>query len=170
MVLEVLLLVAIIVLLIPLSMLWPADSPWSWKWKTSDEMAIRMAEMAGVSSKDIVYDLGSGDAKPLIAVVKKYNCRGIGIEIDPLRFWISKLTVFLSGESSKIKLVRGNLFKKDFSDGTVIFVYLIPKALDKLLPDLKKLKKGTRVVSKNYEIDLPLSKKDIKNKLFLYVI
>jgi predicted RNA methylase len=165
---EIVVLLLIFVLLIPLSMLWPSDSPWSWKWKTSDEKALKLAEMANISSKDIVYDLGSGDAKPLIAITRKYNCRAVGIEIDPLRFWISKLTVLLSGQNSKIKLIRGNLFKKDFSDGTVIFVYLIPKALDKLLPKLKDLKKGTKVISKNYEIDLPLSKKE--EGLFLYVI
>lgn len=168
--LEVFLLAAIIVLLIPLSMLWPSDSPWSWRWKTSNEQALQLAELAGTTSTDVIYDLGSGDAKPLIAIVRKYNCRAVGIEIDPLRFWLSKLFVLFSGESSRIKLVRGNLFNKDISEGTVIFVYLIPKALDKLLPKLKKLNKGTRILSKNYEIDLLLIKKDKKSGFFLYSI
>lgn len=168
--LEVILLVAIVILLIPLSMLWPSDSPWSWKWKTSDKQALQMAQLAGVTSKDVVYDLGSGDAKPLIAIINKYNCTAVGIEIDPLRFWLSKLYVLSSGESSRIKLIRGNLFDKNFGDATVVFVYLIPKALDKLLPKLKNLKKGTKILSKNYEIDLPLTKRDKKSGFYLYII
>jgi predicted RNA methylase len=129
-----------------------------------------MADMAKVGAKDIVFDLGCGDAKPLIAVVKKYNCRAVGIEIDPLRFLYSRLNVAFSGQSSKIKIIRGNLFKQDLSHATVIFVYLIPKALDKLLPMLKELPKGTRIVSKDYEIDMNPFEKDGKNNLFLYVI
>jgi predicted RNA methylase len=169
--LEILALAAILILLIPLSMLWPPDSPWAPIWKTSDKLAIKMAELAKVKSSDIIYDLGSGDAKPLIAIVKKYNCRAVGLEIDPLRFFISKIIVLLSGESRKIKLVRGDLFKKDISDASVVIAYLIPKALDKLLPKLKnELRKGTRIISKNYEIDLPLNRKDKKNGLFLYTI
>ena len=169
--LELLLLGAIILLLIPLSMLWPKDSPWAPWWKTSDEKAILMAKMANVNSRDIIYELGSGDAKPLIAIVKKFDCRAVGIEIDPLRFWHSKLLVFKSPQRDKIKLVRGNLFNQSLSEASVVFVYLVPKALDKLLPKLKReVKKGTRIVSNNYDLDLPLDKWDRKNKIYLYVI
>ena len=163
--------ILILLLLIPLSMLWPTDSPWAPWWKTSNEKAILMAQFAGVGPSDVIYELGSGDAKPLIAIVKKFKCRGVGIEIDPLRFWHSKLIAFKSPQRKKIKLIRGNLFKQDLSNASVVFVYLIPKALDKLLPKLKKeLKTGTRIVSNNYDLDLPIRHYDRKNKIYLYVI
>jgi len=167
---EVLIIVAIILLLIPLSMLWPPDSPWSWKWKTSDRLAVKMAEMAGIKSSDVVYDLGCGDAKPLIAIVKKVKCKGVGIEIDPLRYIYSKINVLISGESKRIKLIRGNIFNQDLTYASVVIVYLIPRALDDLLPKFKSLPKGAKIVSKNYEIDLPLEKKDKEAKIFLYTI
>ena len=71
----------------------------------------------------------------------------------------------------KIKLKRGNFFEADISSASVVFVYLVPKAINKLLPKFKKeLKKGTKIISCKYEIDLPILKEDKKNKIRVYVI
>lgn len=135
-------------------MVWPPDSPWSPWWRTSDK-AIRSAfKLAGVKSSDTVYDLGCGDGRTLIIAAKEFNTKTIGIEIDPLRYYISKFLIFFNGLSSKVQVRRENFLESDFSDATVMFVYLVPKALKRLEPKFLKLKKGTRIVSINYEAPL----------------
>lgn len=136
-------------------MIWPPDSPWAPWWRTSDETIRKAFKLAKVTSSDTVYDLGSGDGRSLIIAAKEFGARAIGIEIDPLRFWISQLLVLFKGLSNKVEIRKENFLKSDISDATVVFVYLVPKALERLRPRLIKLKKGTRIVSINYEIDLP---------------
>lgn len=156
---DLILVVLIILLLLLLSMVWPPDSPWSPWWRTNDK-AIRQAfKLADLSSKDLVYDLGCGDGKTLAIAAKEFNARAIGIEIDPLRFWIAKFLILFSGLNHKVQIRRENFLKSDFSDASVVFVYLVPKALQRLVPQFKKLKKGTRIVSINYEVPL----KEIKS-------
>ena len=138
-------------------MVWPPDSPWSPWWRTSDEAIRKALKLAKLSSKDTIYDLGSGDGRSLVIATKEFSAKAIGIEIDPLRFYISKLLAKFSGLSGKITIRRENFLKSDFSDATVIFVYLVPNALKRLKPKfLNELKKGTRIVSIKYEIDLPV--------------
>ena len=152
-------------------MVWPPDSPWSPWWRTNRKTARRALSLAKLSKKDIVYELGSGEGIVLITAAKEFGARGVGIEIDPLRFYISELLVWKSGLRNKIKLKKGNFFELNISDASVVFVYLVPKTLKKLLPKFKKeLRKGTKIVSYRYEIDLRILKEDRKNKIRVYVI
>lgn len=171
MLLELILIVSIVFLLIILSMVWPPDSPWSPWWRTSGSRAREILKLAKVTKEDIIYELGSGEGRVLILAAKKFGAKGVGIEIDPLRSLISKILVRLNGVSKKVKIKRKNFFNEDLSNATVIFVYLIPKALQKLKPKLlKELKSDTRLVSFRYEIDLPLVKYDQENEIRLYRI
>lgn len=168
---NLLLLVIIIFLLIILSWVWPPDSPWAPWWKTDEKTARAMCKLAKIGKKDIVYELGSGDGTALSVIVSEFKANGVGVEIDPLRFYISKVRIHLKGIENKVKLIRGNFFKQDISKATVIFVYLVPKAFSRLKPKfLRELKPGTRIISLRYEMDLPLAKKDKNHKLFLYTI
>lgn len=154
-------------------MIWPPDSPWSPWWRTSDKTIRKAFKLAGVKSSDIVYDLGSGDGRSLIIAAKEFNALAVGIEIDPLRFYISKFLIWFNGLNNKIQVKKENFLNSNFSDATVIFVYLVPKALEKLLPKFKKLKRGTRIVSIKYEIGLPVVKKipyTANHKIRLYRI
>ena len=161
----------IIFLLVILSWIWPPDSPWTPWWRTSKEKARAICKLAKVSSKDIVYELGSGEGNTLIVAAKEFGAKGVGIEIDPLRFFLSTLLLYRNKVTDKVKIKRKNFFDEDLSKATVVFVYLVPKALNRLLPKFKKeLKKGARIVSLNYEIDLPLVAHDKKNNLRLYVV
>lgn len=161
----------IIFLLVMLSWVWPPDSPWAPWWRTNKKTALSICKLADIKKEDVVYDLGCGDGEVLLACAK-IGARGVGVEIDPMRFIIAKIRVKLSGVEDKIKIKKKNLFKEDLSQASVIVVYLVPKALNQLVPKFKKeLKKGTRIVSYKYEIEgLKLSKKDSKNNLILYVI
>jgi predicted RNA methylase len=119
----------------------------------------------------VIYDLGSGEGTVLITAALEYGARGIGIEIDPFRAFFSRFYIYLRGASKKIKITRKNFFEVDLTDATVVFAYLIPKALKKLkLKFLKELKPGTRVVTFVYKMDLPLIASDTKNEIYVYKI
>lgn len=168
---NIILLAVIIFLLIILSWVWPPDSPWAPWWRTSKEKARAVCRLAKISNNDIVYELGCGEGNTLIVSALEFGAKGVGIEIDPLRYWLAKIRAKMNGVSDKILFKRKNFFNEDLSKATVIFVYLVPKALNKLLPKFKKeLKKGTRIVSYRYEIPLPLKQYDKKNNLRLYKI
>jgi predicted RNA methylase len=134
-------------------------------------VARAICRLAKIDKDDVIYDLGSGDGTALITAAKEFGAKGVGIEIDPLRVLISKIKIKLNRQEKKLKIIRKNFFDVDISDATVIFVYLVPKALNRLLPKFKKeLKKGTRIMSFRYEVNLPLKKYDKENDIRLYVL
>ena len=161
----------IIVLLIILSWIWPPDSPWAPWWRTKKKIAIAAFKLAEVKKGDIVFELGSGEATALIIASKNFGVKCVGIEIEPARYYLSKFTIWRKKLSNNITLIRGDMFKEDLSKASVIYVYLVPKTLNRLIPKFKKeLSKGTRIVSYKYEMNLPLKKYDKKNELRLYII
>ncbi|MBP9716478.1 MAG: SAM-dependent methyltransferase [Candidatus Levybacteria bacterium] len=171
MIINLIFLVLIILSLILLSWIWPPDSPWAPNWRTKKRTARAAFKLAKVSKKDIVYELGSGEATALMVAAKDFGAKGVGIEIEPFRFLLSKFTILRLRLSKRIKLIRGNFYEENLSDATVLYVYLVPKTLNRLIPKFKKeLKKGTRIVSYKYEMNLPLKKIDKENELRLYVI
>lgn len=171
------LILVVIVSLIILWWVWPPDSPWSPWWRTNTKKAEAGGKLAKITPKDIVYELGSGDSNFLVAVSKKYGARGVGIEIDLARHLTAKLNVMKNKLSDKIELERGNFFEFKLNRATVIFVYLVPRVLEKLKPKLiRELAKGTRVVSYKYRYKLEKKDKlkfvsaDKKNEMYLYKI
>lgn len=163
------LLLIIVFLLLVLSMVWPPDSPWAPWWRTNKKIARAVCRLAKIGPKDKVYELGCGDAIFLITAAKEFGARGVGVEIDPLRSFLAKLLVRYVGVSDKAKIIKGNFFDQNLSSATLVFVYLVPKALQRLLPKLlKELKPGTKIISYRYEIDLPLVTKDKREKIFVY--
>lgn len=171
MVVIILCFIIIIILLFLLSMLWPPDSPWSPWWRTTPRLAHIECKLAKVKKGDVIYDLGCGEGTALVIAAKEYGATGVGIEIDPFRAWISQLKVKANGLSDKIQIHRDTFWNYDFSEASVIFMYLIPKTLVKLRPKfLKELKPGTRIVTFVYQMDLPLVAKDEKAELYCYEI
>ena len=161
----------LIILFFLLSMVWPPDSPWSPWWRTNKKIARIQCKLAKIGSKDVVYDLGSGDGTALITAAKEFGATGVGVEIDPARYWSSKIRITFLGLSSKLTIVRKNFFSVDTSEATVVIMYLIPKTLNRLRPKLlKELKPGTRIVTFVYQIDLPPIAKDEKNEVYVYQI
>jgi predicted RNA methylase len=171
MIVSILIFLIIVILLFLLSMLWPPDSPWSPWWRTTDNLARIECKLAKVKKGDVIYDLGSGDGTALTIAAKEFGATGVGIEIDPLRVWISKIRIRFSGISNKVEIRRDSFWNQDISDASVIFMYLIPKTLIKLRSKLlKELKPGTRVVTFVYRMDLPLIAQDKKAELYVYEI
>lgn len=164
----VLITLALLVLL--LSMVWPPDSPWSPWWRTSGRIARLQCKLAKVRKNDVIYDMGCGDGTALLTAAA-LGAKGVGIEIDPIRYWIAKVRFLFSRHSGSLTTVRKNFFEVDLSEATVIFAYLIPKTLAKLKPKfLKELKPGTRIVTFVYKVDLPMIASDEKNELYIYEI
>lgn len=111
------------------------------------EVVRAMLELAGVTSSDLVYDLGSGDGRIVIAAAKDFGARGVGIDIDPKRIAESNENAKRANVTDRVKFVQGDLFESDFSAATVITLFLWPHINMKLRPQLLKLKPGTRIVS-----------------------
>lgn len=169
--LNLVLFVIILFLLIILSWVWPPDSPWAPWWRTSKEKARAVCRLAKINKNDIVYELGCGEGNTLIVAATEFGAQGVGIEIDPLRAFLSTLILYRNKVNDRVVIKRKNFFVEDISRATVIFVYLVPKTLNRLVPKFKKeLKKGTRIVSYRYEVPLPLKRFDKKNNLRLYII
>lgn len=167
---NIILLLIIIFLFVALSMVWPPDSPWAPWWRTNKKTARAACRLASIKKNEKVYELGSGDAQFLITAAKNFGAKCTGIEIDPLRVLISRIKIKLKKQESNIKIIRKNFYQVNLADADVVFVYLVPKALERLKEKLKKeLRKETRVVSLKYKIPyLPLIKKDPEFFLYLY--
>jgi predicted RNA methylase len=111
----------------------------------------RMMEMAEVVPEDVVYDLGCGDGRIVLAAARRYHARAVGIEIDPLRYIWCQFLVTILGQRKRVRIIFGNFFNKDLSEADVVMCYLMPDALTKLEKKFKQeMRSGTRVVSNRF--------------------
>jgi len=107
-----------------------------------------MLVLGGVNRNDLLYDLGSGDGRIVIAAARDYGARAIGIDIDPQRVEQAKANARQAGMEGRTTFLVGDLYTADFSDATVVTLFLWPHVNRKLRPILwRQLKPGTRVVS-----------------------
>ncbi len=116
---------------------------------TPPEVVDAMLKVADVRRGDVLYDLGSGDGRIPITAAQKYNVtRATGIEINPERIAEAQQNLNAAGVGDRVSFRNEDLFEANFSDATVITLYLLPALNVKLLPKLlKELKPGTRIVS-----------------------
>ena len=116
---------------------------------TPPEVVDAMLKVAKVRQGDVLYDLGSGDGRIPITAAQKFNvARATGIEINPERIEEAEQNLKTSGVGDRVRFRNEDLFEANFSDATVITLYLLPALNIKLLPKLlKEVKPGTRIVS-----------------------
>jgi len=120
---------------------------------TPQRIVTAMLELARVTSRDVVYDLGSGDGRIVIAAAKTYGARGVGIDIDPERTREATANARAAGVSDKVMFVTDDVLTADIRPATVVMLYLSPSFNSRLGPKLMKdLKPGTRVVSHAFDI------------------
>ncbi len=114
-----------IVFLIGLSMSWSniRGAPWV---PTPIGTVHDMLQLADVGHRDVVYDLGCGDGRLIVAAARKYGARAVGIEVDPMRFLWCQLLITVLGLRSRVTVRFGDLFKHDVSEATAVMVYLLP--------------------------------------------
>ncbi len=111
-----------------------------------------MLEMAHVGPKDIVYDLGCGDGRIVIEAAKRFGARGVGIEYDgrlceEARQWAER-----EGVADLVEIRHEDVTKSDFSDATVVTLYLLPISNELLRPKLQALRPGTRIVAHDFKV------------------
>ena len=119
---------------------------------TEDSMVRPMLELAKITAADKVYDLGSGDGKLPIAAAKLFRATAVGIEYDADLVRHSRCLAEAEGVHEQVSFIEGDIFEADFSDATVVAMYLTPRVLERLQPRLLALKPGTRIVSYSFGI------------------
>jgi SAM-dependent methyltransferase len=119
---------------------------------TPQALVDKMLEMAKVTPKDYVIDLGSGDGRTVITAAKR-GSKALGIEYNPDMVELSKRNAAKEGVTDKASFVKADLFESDFSQAQVITMFLLPSINMKLRPKILNLKPGTRIVSNSFDME-----------------
>ena len=138
---------------------------------TPQNVVEAMLKLANVTSSDVVYDLGSGDGRIPITAAEKYGARGVGIDISPERVKEANANLAKSKAGDKVRFLNQDLFETDLSPATVITLYLLPSLNQKLIPKLKQLKPGTRIVSHSFDMGTewpPEKTEDVQGRMIYY--
>jgi SAM-dependent methyltransferase len=120
---------------------------------TPTEVVDEMLRLADVKAGDVLYDLGCGDGRIVIAAAKRFGIKAVGIDIDPVRITESNNNAETAGVTGKVKFIQQDLFEADFRDATVVTMYLLTSVNRRLRPKLlAELKPGTRLVSHSFDM------------------
>ncbi len=119
---------------------------------THQSIVDEMLKMAEVKGTDVLYDLGSGDGRIPITAATRFGTRGVGIDLNPERVKEANENATKSKVTDKVKFIEGDIFEQDFSEATVVTLYLLPDVNLKLRPKILAMKPGTRIVSHNYDM------------------
>jgi SAM-dependent methyltransferase len=139
----------------------PPDVPFQ---ASPREVVLEMLKLAKVTKDDVVYDLGSGDGRILVAAAQLYEARGVGIDIDPKRIREGLANARREGVLSRVTFRQQDLFQADIREATVVTLFLWPKINLRLRPKLwRELRPGTRVVSYCWDMGdwLPAKRIDV---------
>jgi len=149
---------------------------------TSDEAVQAMLKLANVQKTDVVYDLGCGDGRIVIAAARDFGARGVGIDIDPLRIAEAKQNAEEAGVEKLVRFEENDLFEADIHEASVVTLFLLSGVNLKLRPKLlKDLKPGTRIVSNTFDmgdwkpekeitIGDPAESSYLSHRLFLWTV
>ncbi|MBI4956526.1 MAG: methyltransferase domain-containing protein, partial [Myxococcales bacterium] len=116
-----------------------------------DDVVDAMLALANVGREDVVFDLGCGDGRILVAAAKR-GARAVGFDVDPARVAEAREAARRAGVAELVRVEEADMFTVDLSPATVVTLYLSPEYNKRLLPQLAKLRFGARVVSNDFEI------------------
>jgi SAM-dependent methyltransferase len=122
----------------------------------------KMLELAGVKKTDVVYDLGCGDGRILVTAAKQYGCQCYGCDIDPERVKEALANAKKNGVLDKVTVEQKDMFAVDLSGASVLTLYVLPAMLEKLKPQIAKMKSGSRIVSHDFAFDGVVPEKKIE--------
>ena len=112
-----------------------------------------MLRLAEVRREDLVYDLGCGDGRIVISAAVQFGARGVGVDLDPRRIEEANAAARSAGVAGRVRFVVQDLFQTDFSDASVLALYLFPEMNARLLPKIRaEMRPGSRVVSYQFGI------------------
>jgi uncharacterized protein (TIGR03000 family) len=133
-------------------------------WPTPQPVVDKMLELVNIKKGDVIYDLGCGDARILVTAAKKYGVKGFGYDIDPDRVKESLENVKKNKVEDLVTIKRADIFTLDLKDANVVTLYLLPSLNVKLMPQLAKLKPGSRIVSHDFDMKGAKPKKVVHMK------
>jgi len=119
---------------------------------TPYDVVDRMLKLAKVKKDDLLYDLGCGDGRIVVTAAKEYGCKSVGFDIDPQRVRESLENVERNNVGHLVQIEQQDIFTLDLSEADVITLYLLRSLNTKLIPQLEKLKPGSRIVSHDYDM------------------
>lgn len=119
---------------------------------TPPDVVTAMLDLAKVRKNDVLYDLGCGDGRIVVTAAKRYGCRAVGCDIDPLRIDDARKSVRRAGVEDRVSIEQKDLFSVDLRPATVVTLYLTPEYNEKLLPQLASLPTGARIVSHQFSM------------------
>ncbi|MBY0525620.1 MAG: 50S ribosomal protein L11 methyltransferase [Gemmataceae bacterium] len=132
---------------------------------TPQDVVDKMLDMAKVKKEDVVWDLGCGDARIPVTAAKKFGCKAMGFDVDPKRIEDSEKNVKENKVGDLVKIEKKDIFTLDLSkEPTVVTLYLLPSLNVKLIPQLEKMKDGTRIVSHSFDMEGVEPKEVVKLK------
>lgn len=112
-----------------------------------------MFDLLQVMPQDVIYDLGCGDGRILIAAAQQFGAQGVGIDVDGDRIQEATAHAIAAGVSDRVTFYHQNLYDSDFSPATIVILYLLTHLNLKLKPQLlRQLRPGTRVVSHDFDM------------------
>jgi len=124
-----------------------------WYVPTPHEIIDRMMSIAKVRTGDVVFDLGCGDGRMVIAAAQKFSTRGVGVDLDPQRIKEARANAKAAGVEDLVSFEVGDLFQTDITEATVVMLYLLPQLNRRLKPKLfAELRPGARVVSHDFDM------------------
>ena len=112
----------------------------------------KMLDMAKVTPRDYVIDLGSGDGRNIIAAAKR-GARALGVEYDNDLYELAQKNAKEAGVADRARFIKGDMFEADISSATVLALFLLPDNLQRLKPKFARLRPGTRIVTNGFPID-----------------
>ena len=120
---------------------------------TTEEAVQAMLKLADVKKSDVVYDLGCGDGRIVVAAAKLYGAHAVGIDINPVRIEEARETARKAGVENLVKFEENDLFEADIHEASVVTLFLLSSVNLKLRPKLlHDLKPGTRIVSNTFDM------------------
>lgn len=143
--------------------------------RTPGRVIDKIIKTAGINAKDIVYDLGCGDAKVMVEVAKRTGAKVVGFEISPWAFFLGRLRIRFT--KSKTKILYKNFYKENLAPADVIFCFLIDSVMEKVGKQLEtQLRPGTTVISFAFHIPQwqpskiiePFPEKKKSSKIYIY--
>jgi len=142
--------------------------------QTPRDVILAMLKVAGVKQTDVVYDLGCGDGRILIAAAQICGARGVGVDLNSERVAEAQRNALKAGFAGRLLFREQDLFETDLSPATVVTLYLLPQANQELRPKLlRELKPGTRIVSHAFDLGDWKPDKQLEvagSKVFLWVV
>jgi ribosomal protein L11 methylase PrmA len=141
-----------------------------------------MLKLAAVTRNDVVFDLGCGDGRIVIAAARKFGSRGVGIDIDPARIQDAKENARKAGVATLVRFEEKDLFKADIHEATVVTLFLLSSVNLKLRPKLlTELRAGSRIVSNTFDmgdwkadkeaiVGDPVLDIDFSRRLYLWIV